>query len=326
MTQAMKNRKRHGFTLVELLVVIAIIGILIAMLLPAVQAAREAARRMQCANNLKQIGLALHNYHSTYNCFPYYASDTTVVAGGGHMPSWMLSILPYVEQGMMFDKVDMNEVSLRWNPANASALLSQYYAFMDCPSSSLPDMCVDTYVATANEVMAPCYVGISGSAPGSDSWYSAFGVGTLSTNGALAPYIRVNIGSITDGSSNTIMVGEQSEWCYDVNGTKKDCRSCDMFGFAQGASREGSLADHGGIFRPFNTTVVRYRVNFNTWEESGVEGKYNYGANRPLLSAHSGGAQATFADGSVRFLSEEIETETLFDLANRHDGNAVEKF
>ena len=315
--------KRGGFTLVELLVVIAIIGILIALLLPAVQAAREAARRMQCANNLKQIGLALHNYESTYGCFPYYASDTW----HKHMPAFLVCILPYVEQDVIYDVVDMEEIFIRWNGNNAGAFLGKYFAFMDCPSSTLPDMCVDTGANLGSgyaEVMGPCYTAIGGSAYGVDTWDGLGGVGRLSDNGVLTPFSRTNIASITDGTSNTMMVGEQSDWCIKSNGEKVQCRSSDMYGFTIGASRENSGAKMNGVYRPFNSDFVRYHINFTKWEAPGVQGVSTYGANRPLLSPHPGGAQSGFADGSVHFLKQEMDVEkVLYNLANRRDGFTI---
>src|SRR6476620_7242903 len=120
--------KRSAFTLVELLVVIAIIGVLVALLLPAVQAAREAARRMQCSNHLKQIGLALQNYHDHYHSLPpAYVAD----ADGKPMHSWRVLILPYLEQKALYDKYNFNEP---WNGPNNSKLHNEVVRVFCCPS------------------------------------------------------------------------------------------------------------------------------------------------------------------------------------------------
>src|SRR5687767_6993146 len=120
--------ERQAFTLVELLVVIAIIGVLVALLLPAVQAAREASRRMQCSNNLKQIALALHNYHDVHKTFPpAYIPD----ADGKPMHSWRVLILPYIEQQPLFTQYDFNEP---WNGPNNSRLANISIPVYHCPS------------------------------------------------------------------------------------------------------------------------------------------------------------------------------------------------
>src|SRR5882757_2755439 len=125
-------QRRRGFTLIELLVVIAIIAVLIALLLPAVQAAREAARRAQCMNNLRQIGLALHNYHDQYNTFPpAYVADAT----GKPMHSWRVLLLPQLGEGQLYSEYDFSEP---WDGPNNSRLLTRMPRVYACPSHSTP--------------------------------------------------------------------------------------------------------------------------------------------------------------------------------------------
>jgi len=124
----------RGFTLVELLVVITIIGILIALLLPAVQAAREAARRMQCTNNLKQFGLALHNYHLTHKVFPYGAG------GGGTWWSWSALILPFIEQNAIYDQIDFDKPYNAVHPVN-NDVMKNFIAAYQCPSAPPNVLC-----------------------------------------------------------------------------------------------------------------------------------------------------------------------------------------
>jgi prepilin-type N-terminal cleavage/methylation domain-containing protein len=133
----MGRKQRTGFTLVELLVVIAIIGILVALLLPAVQAAREAARRMQCGNNQKQFGLAMHNYHDVYKKFPYGVLRFDNTAAGGNVDSWASSqitwigrLLPYLEQQPLYDRINF---SLHPGTGN-TAVINQELPFVRCPS------------------------------------------------------------------------------------------------------------------------------------------------------------------------------------------------
>ncbi|MCA9162317.1 MAG: DUF1559 domain-containing protein, partial [Planctomycetales bacterium] len=133
------RKRQHAFTLVELLVVIAIIGVLVAMLLPAVQAAREAARRSSCSNNMKQLGLALHNYHDTYKALPAGAwmfnaagaGSTSCTTGNGRRAPWTVSILPFIEQNNIYDKVDFTK---SWDNGVHSALRTTHIEAFKCPS------------------------------------------------------------------------------------------------------------------------------------------------------------------------------------------------
>src|SRR5262245_56531945 len=168
--------RKRGFTLVELLVVIAIIGVLVALLLPAVQAAREAARRMQCSNHLKQIGLALQNYHDVYNSLPFGARarfvNTTHTNPKNQFagPSWSAGILPFCEQQPLADLIEAAEVRspdltdlTRVNTRVASNVHNQKIPWMLCPSSPLPQTEILRNAKNGIMSVVPSYVGISGS-------------------------------------------------------------------------------------------------------------------------------------------------------------------
>ncbi len=312
-------RDRRAFTLVELLVVIAIIGILIALLLPAVQAAREAARRLQCSNNLKQVGLALLSYESSHGVFPPGALETADGLHWGH--SWWVRILPYIEQNTIYDQFDQEGPPTGWlggNDHNADLLRKKYFPFMRCPSSTLrqwvmapPHPSWDVYVMSAN------YTGVSGATDHPTAHDRLDGqpeYGRVSSGGLLIAYGSASAAQATDGMSNTMIVVEQSDWCKDTSGEKFDCRSDTRHGFCMGANRSDSLK------RVFNVTTVLHRINEKSW---GAVGIGSCAPNQPIQSVHPGGAQALFADGSVHFLSEMVEIQTLYNLANRDDGNVV---
>ncbi|MBN2292029.1 MAG: DUF1559 domain-containing protein [Pirellulales bacterium] len=303
----------RGFTLVELLVVIAIIGILIALLLPAVQAAREAARRMQCSNNLKQIGLALQNYHSGHEVFPYGVHDlgpkvTNVI---GH--SWWPRIFPFLEQDPMAE-YDYHENWIATSPHNQGVVGDQVYNFMQCPSSSLPRMS-----SFGNfSIQGPMYVGIAGAVDHSTTKAAGHqgSIGDVSAGGVLLYKDHVGIRDISDGTSNTMMVGEQSDWCRDASGATMNCRSDCGHGFTTGAR------DLDWDQRTFNLTTVRHPINEKSSTALGVLA--NCGTNHPIQSSHPGGAQVLLADGSIQFLVDETDLQVLYNLANRNDGNVDE--
>ena len=211
-------RQTRGFTLIELLVVIAIIAVLIALLLPAVQQAREAARRTQCKNHLKQLGLALHNYHDTYNSFPL----------GNHanyLGNWRLSILPYLDQATVF-----NQITFTSNPADFNAWGGTYgtnavlrgllVPVYNCPSNPLPRNSTLGVMNNFDRGQTMDYVGISGGvdelAPNrwdpsgqglcTDIVYS----GRACHNGLLPALRNQNMRDAEEGISNTMIVGEQS--------------------------------------------------------------------------------------------------------------------
>jgi prepilin-type N-terminal cleavage/methylation domain-containing protein len=222
----------QGFTLVELLVVIAIIGILVALLLPAIQAAREAARRTQCNNNLKNITLGLQNYHDTYKEFPAGAIDQTSFTRGRVGPSWWYGILPFMEQRNVYDKLQnrINPAPGNTQAATATqlaveavdAVLGQTLrdlkpGYMKCPSSPLP-----VTEMSNGPIMLPSYVGIQGG----DDIYATNGTrtyqnrhfmtpaggGVATASGMLTPCESQNIASCRDGTSNTMVVAEAGDW------------------------------------------------------------------------------------------------------------------
>lgn len=315
----------RAFTLVELLVVIAIIGILIALLLPAVQSAREAARRSQCTNNLKQIGLALHNYESAQKTFPP-GGLTTITGGYGH--SWWVRILPYIEQTAVYQRFDQNARYTGWvggdawsgNRYNREVLRNIEFAFMFCPSSTLPPLVLTSSDHDYANIMSPTYTGISGATdhPTAKDKNPVQSVdGRLSFGGALIMHKAVRLADITDGTTNTLFVGEQSDWCMTASGVKSDCRSDCWHGFCMGPGNDGWE-------RAFNVTCVLHRLNEKSYDARGVPG--NCGPNRPIQSIHPGGAHVLLCDGSVRFLSENLAVQTLYDLANRDDGHLLPQF
>ena len=291
----MKSCKgRSGFTLVELLVVIAIIGILIALLLPAVQMAREAARRSQCSNNLKQLGLALHNYHDTYRCFPSGWCNK----GGNDINLWGWSalILPYIEQKPLHDQLDVGDIHLEdlttsLLNGNSVGILSQPISSFRCPSCIGPDQNTnrDRFpFGTGNGRLATSnYVGAN------DSWRTERGAtaGPDEERGLFRENSKYKMAHILDGSSNTIALGERNWQVRTDAGNAYTRGAAVVFGIRR-RNDQTHRADQvacgcPGINHDVDSTGTRKRQGF--------------------ASDHPGGAQFAFADGSVRFISETIE-------------------
>lgn len=306
-----RSKRRPGFTLVELLVVIAIIGVLVALLLPAVQAAREAARRMKCGNNLKQNALALHNFHDTYQTFPQYTSGSV---------GWTCLILPFIEQRAMGDKV-LPTAGAYNAGQNANRVLGQNKMSMYlCPSfakersgSAIDDItgfgnaCTTHYVGCAGPI---------GNMPGTTTPYQVNTVsqaqGGLAADGIL-PFIPavqtassptptpqgVRMGDITDGTSNTMMLME-SGW----QGMENSLRSW-VRGFVWNSDATCSK----------NVQNAMRTVKYN--------GSNNYN-NVSIGSNHPAGCNIALGDGSVRFITESVDlNNVLLPLASRNSGEVV---
>ncbi|MBW3598452.1 MAG: DUF1559 domain-containing protein [Planctomycetes bacterium] len=332
----MSPRRQRGFTLVELLVVIAIIGILVALLLPAVQAAREAARRMSCSNNLKQIGLGLHNYHDTYKAFPMGVWRT---ASGGWGPSFWTSTLPYMEQGPLYDQFSYIGASPGWTHVhvnNRNAVNGVILEYMLCPSSPLPP--THPTGGGAQQTM-PHYAGIAGAVDENNfagdqrNWGCCTccggnaGSGRTSGSGVFAHNRNLGIHDITDGTSNVMMMGEGSTYAFSdpVNRTgRQRIDPSYPHGWTMGISTGDVLNSQQlgrKTERPFNLATIRYPINTLNYNLPGVH--ENKGSNNPLVSEHPGGIMGGLADGSVRFFAETLDLITLKRLAVRDDGQPV---
>jgi type II secretory pathway pseudopilin PulG len=312
--------------LIELLVVIAVIGILLALLLPAVQKVREAANRAKCVNNLKQLGLALHNYHDVNGVFPPGGVGHGVQGNPSSGPSWLVLLLPFIEQSNAFNTLPMTNTTLDWGfqPASLITLLSPVRGpVYNCPSSPLAT--VSTYTPTEQTTN---YVGIAGSAM--DAVTASLntpanqqnGYGAFPNNGVLFPSSAVRIADITDGTTATIVVGEQGNWQIDPStGAKTDLRSSNYYGTTwNGCQTKYNTLPLNGNDWCLNMTSVRYPNNSNV---TGTGFQAGYTANNPLTSTHPGGVQVARADGSIVFITDNITFITLVRLAIKNDGQVV---
>jgi len=286
--------RRKGFTLIELLVVIAIIAILIALLLPAVQQAREAARRSSCKNNLKQIGLALHNYHDTHRVFP---------PGGftsGNDLNFLVMILPFVDYGNLYAKFNFDLG--RTVAPNRTLNLNIPNIYL-CPSSAIP---------TYNDGYTTHYYGNMGPKD-SVTWVGTYkgtaqapslNLGGFGLQGVLSANSKVRMRDITDGASNTILVGEIS-----IN----------KFPAGSSPYREWNRGCVGGGCGSIKN--VRYSINSSGYLGASLA---DLSFNEPsFASQHVGGCHLLFSDGSVHFASENINMEVYLSTASRDGGEAT---
>jgi prepilin-type N-terminal cleavage/methylation domain-containing protein len=397
--------KRSAFTLVELLVVIAIIGVLVALLLPAVQAAREAARRMQCSNHMKQIGLALQNYHDTFQSLPYGARARFVVTSGSGCansgqtatfgPSWYVGILPFAEQKPLSDLLEAAQVS------NPNALTdftnltgrfpfhanNQKIAWMLCPSSPLPQTeILRNQSNPAFTCVVASYAGISGATNHFSNIIStelAFletrlipksNITTATANGANTPIqsqasfggmLAANecygMAACIDGTSNTMIVSEKSDYFYGGHqGNNTGTRYRVDGSFANGGSLQltggwwwlgtncGHTSSQGqqSWVPAYNVTTVRAYgspvapqnsvIGFNgknqnvqglgspqTTATGVTQGIGQTQQNNPLISAHPNVVLAVFMDGHTAAITKNTPAAICKRLATRDDGQQI---
>jgi len=312
----------RGFTLIELLVVIAIIAILIGLLLPAVQKVREAAARMSCQNNLKQFGLALHNYHDTNQFFPpggLCPSCQTTGDWGDDRGSWIVFSLPYMEQDNLYKIFQAAGGITTYNSAGTvhgnSTFVNAKPKFLRCPSDSWNlDLSLSNYAGSLGPQCAPGGCGYdpfqqycNGNAFGwgyptspdhGNSFSSSDIRGMFNRLGA-----KMNMASVVDGTSSTIMVGEVLPEEHDHYWTAS-------WSYFNGG------ATHHTTLQP---------INYKSNDRSGRCGNTqinigNWNVSWGFKSRHSGGANFVFADGSVHFLTQGIDTRTYQLLGCRNDG------
>ena len=316
------KKTRTGFTLIELLVVIAIIAILIALLLPAVQQARAAARRTQCRNNLKQIGIALHNYHDVYHQLPINSGlggPYAWQAGIHRKGTWLVKILPYVEQTGFYNQLNFNGdvvQQIHSDPKLSQQILSVYI----CPSDETGGIgnnnrAISNYACSPGAQRTASNGGNCSTYPGNE-----FGTGSdghsnrpnpANISGVFAGRAAwsARFQEIKDGLSNTFAAGEVLGDCSAHINTL------------------GWYNSHRGILStaiPLNYPTCRSqppghdgstKMDCNAWNIWSTEGGFK--------SRHTGGVQFVFCDGSVHFISENIDYHTLQQLGDRRDGEVL---
>jgi prepilin-type N-terminal cleavage/methylation domain-containing protein len=312
--------KKRGFTLIELLVVIAIIAILIALLLPAVQQAREAARRTQCKNNLKQWGLALHNYHDTFNTFPMGAMGLNAVTGvrpAGNNLGWHVRVLPYLEQANLYGQFDFN---ILYNTGVNTVLRERRFEALFCPSartrnyqgSNVAEGWTTHYygVAGAKDTAEPTrkfeMQNNSTPRPNFDNNH-----GQMAITGVLYRNSKIGIRDITDGTTNTLVVGEISGAPFDDGGNNPHRA------WVQGASNANN------DFASYSCKNVRWGIGQARYTSNNVNYLFN---DQRFGSNHTGGCQFLLGDGGVRFVSENIDFNTYQAVATRDQGEVVGEF
>lgn len=339
-------RTKRGFTLIELLVVIAIIAILIALLLPAVQQAREAARRTQCKNNLHQLGLAMHNYHDVHNGFPITvfnngnSNSNGQNWGNSSRGSYLVRLLPFIEQAGIYNALDFSTVGPTWNAPNFEAqgdgnglFRHMNIAGFQCPSEPSPNR--DGHSNKSNYALSMGNQNMPGNNtgwgtctdyPGNDFGTGASGHGNVAwnqtassqTSGIIArSNWAARLRDITDGTSNTIAGGEIRPQCGDH-------------------SRNGWFHFNSlwiATTAPINFPIecVREDPGWNQGADPAAgRGACNHWQNwqtsQGFKSRHTGGAQFVLCDGSARFISENIDYMLYQRLGDRRDGGVIGEF
>jgi prepilin-type N-terminal cleavage/methylation domain-containing protein len=341
------SRPLHGFTLVELLVVIAIIGILVALLLPAIQAAREAARRSDCSNRLRQLVLAAHNYESSRKKLPSHG-DVVYISS---LNTWkgalsaQARLLPYMEEQNLLNLVDQDR---HWRDSQNAVAFRTPLTFLRCPSAKQLELTFmnvrDTGRSEENNLKCH-YVGIMGARPGPNrdgtvgdgcitgstgkggggplTWPettytqnacaprsgSDGGSGGTAVNGVIFPLSRIDLGDITDGTSHTMMFGEMS---WDVGPQEP---------WIVGSTSKNTTGDFGSHGVVYNAKNVRWAINVEPYlEPDGTEkpGRaYVPLTETSLGSNHPGGTHIGMSDGSTGFVSADVDVGVLRRMASR---------
>ncbi|MEM8735399.1 MAG: DUF1559 domain-containing protein [Planctomycetota bacterium] len=301
-TRELLLSSRRGFTLVELLVAIAIIAILIALLMPAVQAAREAARRIQCANNLHQMGIALHNYHDAMRRFPV-----------GIVPEnhtfWSAALLPYIEQDNVFRQLDFAQDWSTAGTGNGDACAT-FLSVFRCPSSQAPKR-MDVQGVPGR---VPCnYLGVGSGTDTRESGLVGDHLGLMDRNGFMFLGSRTRMADITDGSSNTLAIGE-ALFSVETNGPDLDgilfqivdhwyIGSDGVFWHPSGMREVSEAIGSTGV--PINT------LDQDIWIDAKEIG---------FSSFHTGGCYFVYGDSHVSFMSENIDLAVYSALGTRDRG------
>ena len=315
----------RGFTLIELLVVIAIIAVLIALLLPAVQQARVAARRSQCKNNMKQLGLALHNYHDTFTVFP--PGGTTLIASIRQGHNLFADLLPYFDQAAIYNQ--MNWSTSGWNTGSAAPTAHESATLKVLPSLICPTSTTATYNGYG-WYPGTTYPYLSGQAV---THYAAIMGSTQapnttarSTTGLFQLNGKNGIRDISDGASNTMALGEYSGLAKGQPKGKVNLAGPDQtYGWFNSSPAWYGFYDYGdaGVYgiQLGAMKTVTYAPNA-AWLFGGASTSFN----QSLKSSHVGGVHCLLGDGAVRFLSDSIALPTLYNLADIADGNRMGEF
>jgi prepilin-type N-terminal cleavage/methylation domain-containing protein/prepilin-type processing-associated H-X9-DG protein len=303
------RQPRKGFTLIELLVVIAIIGVLIGLLLPAVQKVREAANRMKCANNLKQLALAMHSYHDAYG----------VLMDGGHTVTisypmgWVPRLMPFFEENNRYQLLSTHVATgldgigpYRTVYTGITGVITTPISILVCPSSPLGDVSPDSTSAYASNPAtqgALHYRSNCGASGVGTVVQPAFNASRLFvTSGILYPNSAVHWTDVTDGTSNTLMFGESSAALWTLGSEGFGGIQPWTWGFYYYDATDYLTIDY---------KVVTHPINYN--------GSFNYNET-PYTSAHTGGVNVAMCDGSVRFLATTTALNVLQALATRANG------
>ncbi|QDT66441.1 DUF1559 domain-containing protein [Calycomorphotria hydatis] len=345
--EKMRKHSSYGFTIVELLVVIAVISLLVALLIPAVQQAREAARMSECRNKLKQLALAMHNYHDGHRTFPPgvciavpEGASASSVRCSRMNPAWGLYLTPFLELSAIYNAQAFEQSGAVWNsgsnqvgdcnswglvpyPPNDANLMKVVAEVFLCPT--------DTQRGLNHKNLArSSYLGVNGDSNKTKGQY----VSTDKLSGVLYANSKVRIRDITDGTSNTMMIGEVSDLQYYYHGAAdltSGYTSGGNWSVAWDFKFDDMVTRDTYYLRPMNRSTPDPAVGSSTL----LGGDSSAGNNDGFGSMHAGGAQFAFADGSVHFLSENIHSRvasgsipkgTYQLLSDKADGEVVGEF